>query len=178
MQVLIQAITHWDIKGFNRFFGLCERSLLGRLLPAASRTADGPWYVPVLWSLWIADPEGATRIILAALVAFGIELPLYKFIKTRARRPRPFSALRWVTRRMDPPDEFSFPSGHTAAAFLMVTLLSVWNPVFLVPGALWASLVGVSRVYLGVHYPTDVLAGIVLGISSAAVGLWAAASLL
>jgi undecaprenyl-diphosphatase len=65
-----------------------------------------------------------------------------------------------------PSDQFSFPSGHTAAAFAMATLVSFHFPILTLPVIIWALLVGFSRIYLGVHYPTDILAGIVIGVTS------------
>jgi undecaprenyl-diphosphatase len=63
----------------------------------------------------------------------------------------------------------SFPSGHAAAAFALATSLTIINPKWyvVVPSYTWAGLVGYSRLYLGVHYPSDVLAGSVVGSGSA-----------
>jgi undecaprenyl-diphosphatase len=71
-----------------------------------------------------------------------------------------------------PADEFSFPSGHTAAAFVMVSILGSFYPVLLLPLVILASFIGISRVYLGVHYPSDVLAGAILGIVCGGVAKW------
>ena len=85
-------------------------------------------------------------------------------IKKLVRRPRPFlTDLRLVP--VYRPTEYSFPSGHTSSSFSAVTALSRAYPRWYViaPSFLWAASVGYSRMYLGVHYPTDVTAGAVLG---------------
>ena len=69
------------------------------------------------------------------------------------------------------PDRFSFPSGHAAGAFMMATLLRHFYPALTIPFYATASVIGVSRVYNGVHYPSDVMAGTALGIASAQIGL-------
>ena len=89
-------------------------------------------------------------------------------IKQLVRRPRPFL----TDPRLVPvyrPGEYSFPSGHTSSAFSAVTSLSRAYPKWYViaPSFLWAAGVGYSRMYLGVHYPTDVTAGAVLGTGTA-----------
>jgi membrane-associated phospholipid phosphatase len=63
----------------------------------------------------------------------------------------------------------SFPSGHAAAAFSLATSLAIRHPKWyvIVPSFTWASLVGYSRLYLGVHYPSDILAGAIVGSGSA-----------
>lgn len=89
-------------------------------------------------------------------------------IKKLVRRPRPFITDVHLT-PVYRPGEYSFPSGHTSSAFSAVTSLSRVYPKWYViaPSFLWASAVGYSRMYLGVHYPTDVTAGAILGAGTA-----------
>lgn len=64
---------------------------------------------------------------------------------------------------------YSFPSGHTSGAFALATSVSIVNPKWyvVIPSFTWAGFVGYSRMYLGVHYPTDVFAGAIVGAGSA-----------
>lgn len=89
-------------------------------------------------------------------------------MKKLIRRPRPFNKHLNFTAVYQPP-QFSFPSGHTSSAFSNATALSMaYSKWYIItPSMLWASSVGYSRMYLGVHYPTDVAAGAALGASAA-----------
>jgi undecaprenyl-diphosphatase len=136
-------------------------------MPWVSHTGNGYYYPVIPAVLLFVEPLIAWTFFLAALFAFGIELPLYKLLKNRIKRDRPCEKLASIYQRISPSDRFSFPSGHTAAAFVVATLLGYFFPVIALPLFAWAFLVGFSRIYLGVHYPSDILAGIVIGMLSA-----------
>ncbi|HEY5040078.1 MAG TPA: phosphatase PAP2 family protein [bacterium] len=171
----MEQVQGWDDRLFTRVFSGAERKRARRkFFYALSRSADGPWFVLLTFVWLFLKPAEAWLLVEAGALAFTLELSLYYLIKKNIGRPRPFQRIKGVRFLIAPPDEFSFPSGHTAAAFLVATLAAVSFPFPLITVAVlgWAGLVGFSRIYLGVHYPTDVLAGMVLGIASASLGLW------
>ncbi len=94
-------------------------------------------------------------------------------IKYTVKRDRPYVNLKNVYLNKDnsPTDRYSFPSGHTAMAFSIATLLTLRypdKPAIIAGSFLYAGLIGYGRIYLGVHYPSDVLGGMLVGAGSAA----------
>ena len=89
-------------------------------------------------------------------------------LKFSVHRDRPFVTYPFIDKQADA-GSLSFPSGHTSTAFATATSLSLAFPKWYViaPSYLWASSVGYSRMHLGVHYPSDVLAGAFVGAGSA-----------
>lgn len=129
---------------------------------AVSRLGDGVFWYALMLALVIGGGEQG-RIAATQMVLLGLlSLVLYKTLKSWSRRPRPLAVTR-LTVPVAPLDEFSFPSGHTLHA-IGFTLVAVsyfpWAGLLLWPFAL---SVAVSRVVLGLHYPSDVLAAIGLG---------------
>jgi undecaprenyl-diphosphatase len=166
MNTVLSGLTRIDTAFFLWLSGLRSGGYpwLSRQI---SRSGDGPLYaVAGILILLLDDSEGVT-VVCAMLLAFGIELPTYLFLKNSVRRRRPPAAIEGARAWLEPSDEFSFPSGHTAAAFLMAVILSSAYPILYPWLFLWAALVGVSRVTLGVHFPGDIVAGALLGCSSA-----------
>jgi undecaprenyl-diphosphatase len=160
---LLQNDNYIDRVYLDIIFNLDEKRIFSSLLPWISHSANGYYYplIPVI--LFLIDPVGAYSFLISAAIAFIIELPAYKIIKRCVKRFRPYEVNKKIKNRIMPSDRFSLPSGHTAAAWVIAILLAMHFPFLAIPVSMWAILVGVSRIYLGVHYPTDVLAGFILG---------------
>lgn len=154
-----------------KIFNLNGKKFFDRLMLWASRLGDGYMYGVVIIVLFALNYQVARQLAPAALIAFAIEITTHVLIKKITRRTRPFERITGVRALIIPPDKFSFPSGHTAAAFLMAMLFSYFFPVIVVPVFLLAATIGFSRVYNGVHFPSDVIIGMLLGIISALIGL-------
>ena len=94
-------------------------------------------------------------------------------LKYTVNRPRPYVTYPDIFRHDTHAGPKSFPSGHTSSAFALATSVSLCYPKWYViaPAYLWAFTVGYSRMHLGVHYPTDVLIGALIG-SACAWGTW------
>jgi undecaprenyl-diphosphatase len=118
----------------------------------------------LLWYLAVPQVAAFTQLL---LTAFLIELPLYLLLKNLIRRPRPADAVESLSAFIRPSDRFSFPSGHTAAAFVFAVSVAAFFPAWAPLAFALAIAIGLSRVLLGVHFPSDILAGSVLGSSTA-----------
>lgn len=153
----LDCLAYLRINALHRMPGV---TLAARTL---SHSGDGHLYFAIgLLLAWFGGAVGLDFFI-AGLVAFIIELPLYITLKKRFRRHRPFAVVNGANALIVPSDKFSLPSGHTAAAFLMATLILGFFPAFAGIAFAWALLIGMSRIVLGVHYPSDILAGALLG---------------
>jgi undecaprenyl-diphosphatase len=144
-----------------------------RLFVTVSRLGDGiVWYVLML-AFALSGPQGA--LVAAQMAVAGLAgTALYRQLKQRLVRERPFISYSSIQSGTAPLDRYSFPSGHTLHAVSFTLIATTHVPELaplLVPFAL---LVAASRVVLGLHYPTDVLAGAGLGaaFAHAVLSLW------
>jgi undecaprenyl-diphosphatase len=134
---------------------------------ALTRSGDARAYL-VLAALGFVLGGAAQEFGLRAGLAAATASALGYVVKRALRRPRPTTRREAREALLAHPDAWSFPSSHTAAAFAAAMVAAApLGPLALGLLLAWAAAVGVSRVYVGAHYPLDVLLGAVLG---AAVG--------
>jgi undecaprenyl-diphosphatase len=130
---------------------------------SATRLGDGwLWYSLGAILLLFGGPQRYLAVG-AAGVAGIASIYLFMGLKRMSRRPRPCQIEPHCWSRVLPPDQFSFPSGHTITAFSIAVTLSAFYPNL--EGALFfmACSIAVSRIVLGMHFLSDVIAGALLG---------------
>lgn len=149
------------------------RRAIGIFFGAVSRLGDGVFWYALMTVMALAGGWHGVQVAMQMVITGLTALMLYRVLKRWTRRPRPFRTCPGVIAHIPPLDEFSFPSGHTLQAVAFTTVAVAHYPM-LAPFLIgFAALVGASRVVLGLHYPSDVLAATVIGGGLGAASLWA-----
>lgn len=154
---LLLDINHWGDPGLDGTMNAVSNTTA----PVLGIVAAGMYGSGFIFK----DKELSLNGALAGL-SIGTASGLTFLLKAIVQRDRPFVTLADVRTPNGPEGSYSFPSGHTTGAFALATSLSLAYPRWevIAPSMLYAALVGYSRMYVGVHYPTDVFAGAVVGV--------------
>ena len=148
--------------------GAATRGWVVSLLSVVSRLGNGwIWFAILAIVPWVVGSSGPSAAV--RLFAVGaVDILIYRIIKRWIARPRPFRECEGIVERVRSLDEFSFPSGHMLHAVACSLILTVYYPK--IAWVVWpfTLLIAVSRVILGLHYPSDVIAGAALGAAIAA----------
>ncbi len=160
---LFQRLLAWDA-AWSRRLRVAERPGVLRTAAAMLAHSGDSWFWFVgLGLVWLRGDAAWKMRALVALVAVFVTAVGVMALKFTIRRRRPAGEWGGIYRATDP---HSFPSGHAARAFLLAVLAwgmgTGWLAVVL---AVWALLVALARVAMGVHYLSDVLAGMVVGLT-------------
>lgn len=128
-----------------------------------SRLGDGIfWYALMIGMLLMHGGEGLLPVLHMAIAGLVGTL-IYKWLKGKTLRPRPFEVRQDVRLTGKPLDNFSFPSGHTLHAVVFGIVALSYFPQLSIIVIPFMILVGLSRIVLGLHYPSDVIAGALIG---------------
>lgn len=159
----IALLRLWDLTLCVRFNRTARIAAIRHLFRVTSRLGDGAFWYALMLALLAAEGGQALRPV-GHMAAIGFVCTvIYKWLKSKTSRPRPFAVESAVRAGTEPLDAFSFPSGHTLHAVAFSTIAIAYYPALTGPLVLFSALVALSRVVLGLHYPSDVLAGGALG---------------
>lgn len=129
----------------------------------------------IICSLALLVPKKTRKVGLMSILALLVSLLINNMIlKNLVARTRPYDMVEGLVPLIGKPRDYSFPSGHTGSSFASAWVLYRKLPgKFGIPALVLAGLIGISRLYVGVHYPTDVLFGVVGGIVSGCIAMLA-----
>jgi undecaprenyl-diphosphatase len=163
----VRSGVHWLETGENRLMRTVNRWRPPRWMRvwmiAATRGGDGwLWYA---MGLVVALFGGTERFLAlgAATASTGVGIALFLKLKRLCARKRPCAIEPHCWATLLPPDQFSFPSGHTITAFAVAISLGAFYPALLAGLLFCAASVAASRILLGMHYLSDVIAGAGIG---------------
>jgi undecaprenyl-diphosphatase len=154
----------WELKFMRWGNGWWSSSVLDHTLPWL--TYLGSHYAVILFIIlsWVITKQ--RKILRHLVLLYAIQSAVIYGLKFLVQRQRPLFFLEMASKLSKGPGEIldpSFPSAHATFAFMMATVLSHWFPRYGVIFFILAGFIGWTRIYLGLHYPTDVIAGALLG---------------
>jgi undecaprenyl-diphosphatase len=167
---LERTVARWadrDLRWAQAMHRIACWPLVVATLVLASRLGDGfAWYVTMGVLPLVGGPTGAA-CALQMLGVGALNLALYRAVKQRVGRPRPFVSCPGIRACTHTLDDYSFPSGHTLHAASFSIVLCFHYPAAAVVVVPFALLVAASRMVLGLHYPSDVAVGAAMGTATA-----------
>jgi undecaprenyl-diphosphatase len=157
-------MMNWELKFMKWADGWWSASVLDHVLPWL--TYLGSHYAVILFIIvsWIITKQ--RKVFRHLVLLYAIQSAVIYSLKFLIQRQRPFLFLEMASKLSKGPGEIldpSFPSAHADFSFMMATLLAAWFPRYWIIFFIIAGFIGWTRIYLGVHYPTDVIAGTLLG---------------
>lgn len=172
---LIMGIMHYNIMLFYSINLGMENSFLNILMPILTNLGSFVVWGIVCGVIYLVGDSNSKKIAILGISALILGNVAVYILKCLIAEPRPFLVLSNVHLLAPETGGYSFPSGHTASSFAVATVLGLKYSLkfknkgfkLIYPLITFATVIGFSRIYIGVHYPLDVAFGALIGILSA-----------
>ena len=154
----------WELKFMEWANGGWSSPVLDRVIPWVTHLGSHVVVVVFIILSWILTKK--RRVLRRLALLYGIQSGILYGLKFLIQRQRPLYFLEMASKLTKGPGEIldpSFPSGHAVYAFMMAAVLATWSPRYRIIFYIAAGFIGWTRIYLGVHFPTDVVVGGLLG---------------
>lgn len=159
----IKKIALIDDKLFLKFFNDTKPNpIFKKIMYFFSRLGDGYIWLVIAAICFILKLPYIYMYLIRGLAASILCIIFFAYSKSVINRTRPYEK-HGKTPMMNPPDRYSFPSGHTIVAFAISATLGTYNPPLAIIYYGISIMIAASRIYVGVHYPLDVLASVLIG---------------
>ena len=141
----------------------CRHLSVLQLFRLVSWLGNGVFWYALMLALLVRDAERALIPVIHMIAVGALGTAIYSALKRRTARARPYEVVPAVAMGTVPLDAFSFPSGHTLHAVAFTLVAASYYPALGPVLSMFTGLVAASRVVLGLHYPSDVMAGATIG---------------
>ncbi len=170
---ILQSIQHLDGVILLQIQQHLRSDMLTPFMKIITFLGNGGWFWILCAVILLVLPRTRKTGYAAVLSLIFGTIATNLLLKNIVARPRPFTEVEGLLPLIAKPTDFSFPSGHTTASFAAaLVMLRMLPKKYGITAVILAALVAVSRLYLGVHYPTDVLAGFVVALVGSTLAVW------
>ena len=173
MNTFLQSVQNLDGEILLQIQQHLRTDMLTRFMKIVTFLGNGGWFWILCAVVLLAIPKTRKTGYAAVFSLIFGAIVTNLLLKNIVARPRPFAEIEALIPLIAKPTDFSFPSGHTTASFAVALVMLRMLPKKIgIPAVVLAALVAFSRLYLGVHYPTDVLVGFVVALVGSSLAVW------
>lgn len=177
MGAFLEAVTTWDASVITAIYENVHSAFLTMFFRIVTLLGEGGiFWIAVAVILLFFKKTRRSGICIGASLFIGVIVG-NGIIKNVVARPRPYDAIAGIESVVSHLSDYSFPSGHSLCCFEAATALAMNRTKWAIPAYVGAVLVAVSRLFLFVHYPTDVICGALLGVLFGVLGSLAAGAI-
>lgn len=173
MNTFLQSVQNLDGEILLQIQQHLRTDMLTPFMKIVTFLGNGGWFWILCAVVLLAIPKTRKTGYAAVFSLIFGAIVTNLLLKNIVARPRPFAEIEALIPLIAKPTDFSFPSGHTTASFAVALVMLRMLPKKIgIPAVVLAALVAFSRLYLGVHYPTDVLVGFVVALVGSSLAVW------